>query len=196
MFVPLILIISIAIAFLRGGRLKNLAQVQPRVLPLFFAPLVLQLVAFSPIGEMTLFDAPLARPLYPVSLGAAALALWFNRQLPGVFWIALGLFLNFLVIGLNGGFMPVSPWAREIAGLPPLTGRNMNVMPMSEANLLPWLTDVLPLPRFIPFANVFSIGDVLIALGGVIFIQRALTLRRIELPQWRARPKAPKNGPK
>jgi hypothetical protein len=97
-----------------------------------------------------------------------------NRHLPGVFWIALGLFANILVISLNGGFMPVSLAAREIAGLPALTARQNNVVPMTDTTLLPWLGDILPLPAFVPFANVFSLGDVLIAIGGVIFTQRVL----------------------
>jgi hypothetical protein len=42
--------------------------------------------------------------------------------------------------------------------------------------LLPWLGDIFVLPRPVPFANVFSPGDVLIGLGGALFIVR--TMRR------------------
>jgi Family of unknown function (DUF5317) len=42
---------------------------------------------------------------------------------------------------------------------------------------LPWLCDILPLPRWLPRANVLSIGDVLLALGvgGWIFASMART---------------------
>jgi len=174
MFMLLIIVCSVLIALARGGRLRNLTELPVRYIGLLFVPLVFQLVAFSSIGDILLFETPLAQHLYAVSLAVAALALWLNRRLPGVAWIALGLFLNFLVISLNGGFMPVWATAREVAEMPPLTEREMNVIPMTQATILPWLADVLPLPSPIPFANVFSIGDLLIVVGGVIFTQQSL----------------------
>jgi hypothetical protein len=73
--------------------------------------------------------------------------------------------------------MPVSNAAREFAGLPPLTGRYLNIIPITESTIFPWLSDVLPLPAILPFANVYSIGDFLVALGGVIFIQSIVSPR-------------------
>lgn len=180
MFVPFVLVCSIGIALVRGGRLKNLAALQVHHLAFFFVPLLLQIVAFSPLGDIPVGDHSLARFVYTASLGFAAWALWMNRHLPGIVWIALGLFLNFLVIALNGGFMPVGATAREYAGLTPVLERDMNLVPMTDATLLPWLGDILPLPRGIPFATVFSIGDLLIALGGVIFTQKSLAPERGE----------------
>lgn len=174
MFIPLLIVSSIFVALARGGRPAYLAQISVQRAWLLFVPLLLQLLAFSPIGEIVVFGSPLAQILYTLSLGVAALALWLNRQLPGMVWIALGLFLNFLVIFLNGGFMPISAAARQFAGLPPVVGRDMNVLPMTDATILPFLGDILPLPAFLPFANVFSVGDLLIAFGGILFTQRSL----------------------
>jgi Family of unknown function (DUF5317) len=42
------------------------------------------------------------------------------------------------------------------------------------------LTDIFALPRWLPFANVYSIGDILIAIGIVIVIVAAM--RRVSLP--------------
>jgi hypothetical protein len=36
---------------------------------------------------------------------------------------------------------------------------------MSSDSRLPWLGDILPLPSWLPRANVLSIGDVVLALG-------------------------------
>jgi hypothetical protein len=174
MFIPLVIFSSLLVALLRGGRLTNLAHLPLRHFWVLFLPLVLQLIAFSPLGDVTVSGVSLARVLYGASLGLAAFALWLNRQLPGVVWIALGLFLNCVVILLNGGFMPISAQARAVAGLPPVVGREMNVVPLTQDTILPWLGDILPLPAFIPFATVFSIGDILIAIGGILFIQRSL----------------------
>lgn len=174
MFIPLLILISVFVALARGGRLAYLAQISVKQAWILFVPLLLQFIAFSPLGEIVVLNSPLAQLLYALSLGVAVLALWLNRQLPGIRWIAIGLFLNFLVILLNGGFMPISNTARQFAGLPPVLGRDMNVLPMSDATLLPFLGDILPLPAFVPFANVFSIGDILIAIGGILFTQRSL----------------------
>lgn len=174
MFIPLVIFASVLIALARGGQLRNLAALPVRYVGLLFVPLVIQLVAFSPLGDLFVGGTPLAQYLYAASLGVAVLALALNRRLPGITWIALGLFLNFLVITVNGGFMPVSSAAREIAGMAALSVRDMNVVPMTNATVLPWLADILPLPAFIPFANVFSLGDLLIVIGGVIFTQKSI----------------------
>jgi lipoprotein signal peptidase len=41
---------------------------------------------------------------------------------------------------------------------------------MTSDTLLPWLGDVFYLPSWVPFSNVFSIGDVLIAVGICVYI--------------------------
>ncbi len=178
MFILLVLAASLLIAILRGARVSDLANLRLRYAGLFFLPLLLQIIAFTPLGEALVLEAPLAHLIYVASLGLAAFALWLNRHLPGVKWIALGLGLNALVILMNGGFMPVSPAARAMAGMAPLTGRDNNVIPMTDATVLPWLGDVFPLPAFLPFANVFSIGDVLVALGGILFTQSIVPRQR------------------
>ena len=41
---------------------------------------------------------------------------------------------------------------------------------MTGNTLLPWLGDIFYLPSWIPFSNVFSIGDIIIAIGICIYI--------------------------
>jgi hypothetical protein len=47
----------------------------------------------------------------------------------------------------------------------------------SAATRLALLGDVFAVPRPLPFANVFSIGDLLIAVGGAWFIARTMAPR-------------------
>lgn len=179
MFILYPLLLSAAIAIWRGANVRRLADLRVRHVWLLFIPLALQLLAFSALGDQPFLGAPLARLVYPASMLIAALALALNRHLPGAFWIGLGLVSNAAVILLNGGFMPVSAEARGFAGMPPLAGREMNVVPLTGDSRLPWLADILPLPSLLPFANVLSIGDLLISLGAFIFIQRALVPRAV-----------------
>jgi hypothetical protein len=51
---------------------------------------------------------------------------------------------------------------------------------------LAWLVDRWAAPDWVPFANVFSVGDVLIALGGFLFALAAtgaLERFRVRAPQ-------------
>ncbi len=174
MFILLVLFLSTAVALARGGSLNELVNLRVRQLWLFFIPLGLQLVVFTPLASLFGSSTAVIQFVYLVSMLIAALALVLNRQLPGLLWIAAGLVLNVLVITANGGFMPVSPAAREFAGMAALSGRDNNVIPMGPGTWFWFLGDILPLPAWMPFANVFSLGDVLITLGGVRFTQRAL----------------------
>ena len=40
--------------------------------------------------------------------------------------------------------------------------------------MLPWLTDIFALPRWLPWTNIFSVGDVLIAVGVAVVIVAAM----------------------
>lgn len=180
MAILFVLAAGVGIALVRGGNLDNLARLHPRYLWLFFLPLGLQMVAFSPIGSSPEFGLTLVKLVYLASMAIAALALALNWRLPGLIWVAVGLMSNFIVIASNGGLMPVSADARQFSGMPPLTGPNLNVLPMTPETALPWLGDILPLPSWMPLANVYSVGDVLITIGGLIFIQKALVPSRPE----------------
>jgi Family of unknown function (DUF5317) len=172
-FIFFILLASLLVALARGGSVDALASLRVRYLWLLFVPLLLQLVIFTPLGSDLGFGVTPTKFAYLASMLIAALALMLNRHLPGLTWIAAGLILNVLVITLNGGLMPVSAAARAIAGQSPLTGNSNNVIPMTSATNLWWFGDIFPLPAWLPFANVFSLGDILITLGGIVFIQMA-----------------------
>ena len=99
---------------------------------------------------------------------------WFNRKQPGFWILGTGLFLNLLVIGFNGGLMPISPeTVRKIYPDAPDSswqiGRRLGngkdiVLPVSETRLW-FLSDMLLLPDWLHYRVAFSLGDVLIAFG-------------------------------
>jgi lipoprotein signal peptidase len=49
-----------------------------------------------------------------------------------------------------------------------------NSQAITEDTVLPWLADIFYIPSWMPFSNVFSIGDVLIAIGVCIYIIRCM----------------------
>ena len=163
--------VAVAVGLLLGGRLPGLAEIRLRAWPLFLAALGVQVVAF-PFGFLPWrVDATVATVLWLVSYGLLVVAAILNRRIVGVPVIALGMGANVVAIVANGGSMPVLPQAMRDAGADYVTRAN------STANAEPrltWLVDRWAAPDWIPFANVFSVGDVAIAVGAMVVVLAAM----------------------
>jgi hypothetical protein len=68
--------------------------------------------------------------------------------------------------------MPADPAALRTAGLDG-PGSHTNSVVIENPALQP-LTDIFAIPAGLPFANVFSIGDVLLGIGIVVVIVAAM----------------------
>jgi hypothetical protein len=104
------------------------------------------------------------QPIHLSTFAMAAGFLWSNRHICGSMLIAAGAAMNLAAITANGGTMPASPWAWRTAGFPAMLDgfENSNVV---HSPKLAWLGDVFAIPKGWPFANVFSVGDVLIVIA-------------------------------
>ena len=176
MFIFLILLAAILVALLRGGSLMRFAELEIRWSGLFIAGFLLQVLVFADFWQTRDVLRQFTPLAYLASLALVLVALLVNRHIPGIVLLGLGFFSNALVIALNGGFMPASPSALTIAGLPPLAPgqTSNNSIGMSPDTRLWFLGDIFAIPRGLPFPNIFSIGDVLIAIGAVYLIQRVM----------------------
>ncbi len=160
MFILYGVVAGIVAGRLIGGRLERLATLHFRLAWLVIVGLVVQVGLFSPLAD-PLPDG-VARIVYVASTAAVALAVLANLRLPGIALIAAGAALNLAAIAANGGAMPASTEALATAGI--TIGPHTNSVAASRPALEP-LTDVFALPAWIPLANVFSVGDVLVAIG-------------------------------
>jgi hypothetical protein len=163
------LVAGLVAGFALGGSLERLATVRFRLGAVAVVALAIQLVLFSPLAD-GLSDG-VARLIYVLSTALVGVVVLANLRLTGVPVIALGAGLNLLAIAVNGGAMPASPEALAAVGLG--VGGNTNSVVVADPVLAP-LTDVFAMPAWMPLANVFSIGDVLIGLGLAIAVAAAM----------------------
>ena len=91
--------------------------------------------------------------------------------MPGAWLVGLGSLLNAAVTLINGG-MPVDPGALAISGkAAPSDGLHVILGP---ATRLPFLADVLLIPVL---NNIYSVGDVVLAIGGFWMVFRLVRSR-------------------
>lgn len=166
MFILYAIPIGIVAGYLLGGRLDRLGDLHFRWAWLAIAGLLAQVVLFSPAVAPVVGDA--GPVIYVVSTAAVLAAVVRNWRIPGLVIVALGAASNLLAIAANGGVMPASPEAVAALGTDAAEGFSNSVVMTDPA--LRILTDIFALPAWVPAANVFSIGDVLIGVGVVVVI--------------------------
>jgi len=167
--------IGLLAGLVTGGRLEGLSSLRFRLAPLAIGGLLVQLVLFALPQSESL--AAIGPAVYVASTAVVLVAVLANLRVPGVPLIALGAGANLAAILANGGAMPVRPETLIAAGLEPHEGFSNSVV-TSQPVLEP-LTDVFAIPAGLPLANVFSIGDVLIAIGIATAIAVAMRGERL-----------------
>ncbi len=163
---------------LLGGRLAGLATMRFRWAWLAIGGLAAQVILFG--GAVDRLIGAAGPALYVASTVVVLIAVLANLRLPGLPLVALGAASNLAAILANGGSMPADPGAYALAGLERGGGFSNSVV--TETPALPPLTDIYALPDAFPFANVFSIGDVLIAVGIAVAIAAGMRRARPEDP--------------
>jgi hypothetical protein len=164
---------GVVLGVLLGGDMSRFSTVTFRWKPVIIAGLLVQAVLFAPTVAARIGD--LGVPLYVGSTLAVLVVVLRNVRLPGFALILVGGLSNLAAIVANGGYMPASPEAMTSLGKSaPEIYSNSTVL---TAPALEPLTDIFALPRWLPFANVFSIGDVLIGIG-VVWAIVAIMRRR------------------
>lgn len=171
------------LGLLRGGRPRRLTALPFRGLWIPVMALGIQVflfaIPFAPGAEWAI------GPIHVLSYLLLVLFVLLNRRLPGLLLIGIGIAMNAIVIATNGGAMPVSQAALESAGAYETIARLQSAERshksalMNERTLLPVLGDWLSLSLF---RTIISPGDVVVGLGGVLFVAAGMTRQERATP--------------
>ncbi len=165
------LLLGMAVGFIRGGSLKSLKAASIRMPALLIMAFVIQFtMSFMMLAGSSFFLSS-RMVLYAISYGLLFVALFFNLNCKAVWLLIFGSLLNFAVIFLNGGTLPISAEALERAGflnrLELIQSGRLVHYELSE-NVSGWMAFLgkrLSPPAYYPIQQVFSIGDAIISLG-------------------------------
>jgi uncharacterized protein DUF5317 len=152
------LLAGLVLGLASGGSWRNLSKLDLKLWPVVVAATAVRL--FAP------FLGLLGLTVSIVGLLLVAVVAIVNRALPGAWLIAGGSLLNTIVTVANAG-MPLDPALLAASGKTlPSDGLHVILGPDTR---LPFLADVLLIPVI---NNIYSVGDVVLAIGGFWIVFR------------------------
>ncbi|WP_025692388.1 DUF5317 domain-containing protein [Paenibacillus zanthoxyli] len=175
------IVLGLVVGLLRGGfryGLKQFGSLRIRGGLWFPLLLLLQFVVFE-LNDRSAAFASFSGIFFAGVYVAGLYILWLNRSTPGFLFIFAGVFLNFLVMAVNGGKMPVSLEAAKV--LDPYYVHLLQSgavvtkhFLMDSATRLPFLGDIIPLSKPYPRTQVISVGDIVMNVGIFLYLQHIL----------------------
>lgn len=174
MFVEAV-ILGLAIGIARKGRISNLASIRIRGWFMILFAIILQLMLF--FKDALPIIGKYSRNIYIASAILILLTIIFNLNKKGMWLILIGALLNFIVMMLNGFQMPIHFEGLRLAGLEKMiegikAGDIINYMALENINnWTRYLAKFIVIPKPYPLAKVISIGDIVMSLGIILFIQ-------------------------
>jgi len=203
--------IGLLIGFLTGGSLAGFSLARFRLLPLLLLSVFIQVLIFTSILGQTDFVHRTGNYIYMFTILLTLLVFYKNTHIPGLVVILIGALLNAVVIFANGGYMPTRAELLDEAGRlekvqqsaeAEAAGERLvhnNSIIADDDTRLEFLGDIFALPENVPLSNVFSIGDIFIAVGAAATTARTMHLkpavsRRREHEQSEIPPREPEPG--
>src|SRR5262245_34061221 len=160
-----VVLVSIYLGYLFGGRLKRLESLRPRWWGLVIAGLGIQFVPL-PEGQAG-SDLVVRTAVLALSYALLITFAGANIRMPGMVLVLIGLTCNMTVIVVNGG-MPASAAALINSGQQDVLeslrseGADKHHL-LTDEDQLTFLADVLAVPQ--PIGQAVSVGDVFVYVG-------------------------------
>ena len=160
-----VVVISVFLGYVFGGRLHRLEALRPR----WWGLVILGLgIHFIPLPEgASGTDLVIRTAVLSLSYALLVAFALVNVRMPGMFLVVIGLACNFAVIAVNGG-MPASTEAlidsgqEDVLAYLQQEGAQKHHL-LSDEDQLTFLADVIPVPQ--PIGQAISVGDVFVYVG-------------------------------
>lgn len=174
MVAVIVIALSLFLAFIRGGQLNRLKNVELRLPYLAIMSFALDFLLYHHLNYIPSWALFI---IFIVKYALLFIFIFFNTKHKHMKIIGMGVLMNFLVILFNGGAMPVSRRALEIPSLAKQvemiqSGVLSNYTLMTDKTPLWILADIIYIPW--PKEQFISIGDIIIMLGIFLFIQHTI----------------------
>lgn len=180
------LALSFLIGKFRGGKLRNLEELYINGWYFLVTSFVIEILSLLLIirtnGKIADFLYYNFSRIHIITYSLLLLGLVLNIKEKGFLIAASGALFNFFALIFNNGKMPVSPGGLKVAKL-----FNQLALLAEDAILthslinsktkLSFLCDIIPVPKPYPFPKVISIGDIILAIGLFVLIQKYMTLK-------------------
>lgn len=177
-----LLLLAVHVA-LPGSDPRRMARVRLHHTWLVWSALAAQVLIISVLPDAGRLSN--AAHLSTYVLAAAFVIL--NMRSAGTAMIGVGGGLNLAAIAINGGVMPASADALTASGWESPTEQFANSAVVPNARL-PFLGDIFATPSWLPVNSVFSLGDIVVALGIALFLHQTCRPRSAPRKLPHARP--------
>ncbi|WP_462410802.1 DUF5317 domain-containing protein [Neobacillus sp. Marseille-QA0830] len=168
------IIISFIVGLLRKGNLRGMAHLNLKWGWIFPLLLAIEFVIFTFQNDSS-FLGDISGYIYIAVYVLGLIFLYINRHNRGFLFIFIGVFLNFLVMVLNGGRMPVSEHAAAVLDPGYIEALKESLYAkhalLTSSTHLGFLGDVIPISDPYPRTQIISIGDIIMNIGIFFFIQ-------------------------
>ncbi|WP_075865447.1 DUF5317 domain-containing protein [Carboxydothermus islandicus] len=172
---------ALILGYLFKGRLKNLAELEFTALFSFILAFLIQFLIDYQMAHP--FIRAYGRYLHLFSYLLLFYGIYKNIKLPGMGLIGLGVFLNFLVIAANGGYMPADPrtispeWIammkQGILGTHTLIDEHTRLVFLAD-NIYLWFYPI----TFSYGKPIISFGDIFITVGVFWLVFKGMRYRK------------------
>lgn len=178
MFVEAVLI-GLLLGYIRRGRLGNISFIKIRgwfLIPIAFLIQVMPIFLYK-MG----YNTSPVKYTYIISMAMVIIVVLLNFDKKSSFFILLGVVLNIIPVVMNDFKMPIYFEGLRLAGLDNLInaindGTVINYIALEDVeNWTKHLGKFIVFPKPYPLAKVVSIGDLILSLGIILFIQGEMT---------------------
>lgn len=174
------LILSLLVAKLRKGKLKNLENIEISGWYLLLIAAGIQII-LSILKRRGIILNDGFYYLHILSYILMIICVILNIKKNSMKAFLIGVVLNFIVIFANNGKMPVSIDGikginNNISTELPTSDYNIKHQPINQDTKLVYLSDIILIPKPYPLPKILSLGDIFIMMGLFLFIQEAMVI--------------------